>query len=193
MKIIEIRKNSEEKDLSQKRIMDIFSFSGNWIFFSLIYTIFFVFFIVNANQVMAIEYPGRTICKLYGGDLGDQNICHLETREKCDPSDKGFEIENEFIAPCKNYAEMPCAKLGETRTFNKCCDDLKCSYRKGYFTESCKHNFPIGIHLSACIKCGDNICDEKYESKCNCPQDCEITVFEKIINWFKIFLIYFNG
>ncbi len=29
---------------------------------------------------------------------------------------------------------------------------------------------PMGIY--SCSKCGDLICDAKYESKCNCPKDC---------------------
>jgi len=24
-----------------------------------------------------------------------------------------------------------------------------------------------------CLACGDNICNDKYENKCNCPEDCE--------------------
>lgn len=30
-----------------------------------------------------------------------------------------------------------------------------------------------GGYAHICIKCGDGKCDSRYESKCNCPGDCQ--------------------
>lgn len=30
-----------------------------------------------------------------------------------------------------------------------------------------------GGYVYACLQCGDKICDSKFESHCNCPEDCK--------------------
>lgn len=69
-----------------------------------------------------------------------------------------------------------CAKEGETigasDTPTACCSGLKLI--KGAPDGSdgdCSLSEPL-TGLSTCAKCGDGICNNNYEGKCNCPEDC---------------------
>ena len=70
-----------------------------------------------------------------------------------------------------------CMKLGEGETLGgipdpggwstNCCPNLVNRDSK----DDCELNL-VGGYSYVCINCGDKVCDQKYESKCNCPEDC---------------------
>jgi hypothetical protein len=149
-----------------------------------------IIFCFNTVPALAIPNPWNSRCILYGGNLDKETkatICHLKTGEKCDPEDKGFNFENIFIEPCNKYAIMPCSELGKSVSYNKCCDGLSPAREKSGFNKDCKEILSTGGMNSVCIKCGDRKCDEKYESICNCPQDCQKNIWAKFIAWLKNF------
>lgn len=68
-----------------------------------------------------------------------------------------------------------CAKEGEAIGAqgmpSLCCSGLK---PLGEWEVDSDDNcsFPLDTGLSICASCGDGICNNNYESKCNCPADC---------------------
>jgi hypothetical protein len=70
-----------------------------------------------------------------------------------------------------------CFKVGETiggvpSPDNVCCATLQLRPDKSWFDKDCKP-LPVGGAVGVCIACGDEVCDERYENKCNCPEDCD--------------------
>jgi hypothetical protein len=67
-----------------------------------------------------------------------------------------------------------CAKEGQsiiTPNYKSCCGGLKSiSYMHISKSGTCEL---LNTTLKICSKCGDNICNESIENKCNCPQDCK--------------------
>ncbi len=72
-----------------------------------------------------------------------------------------------------------CAKLGQSLTprdggppgsqgfENSCCSGLKHAENK----HACGKAY--GGYGGLCLSCGDKKCDNRYENKCNCPDDCK--------------------
>ena len=70
-----------------------------------------------------------------------------------------------------------CFKVGETIggvpiPDKVCCATLQLRPDKSWFDKDCKP-LPVGGAVGVCIACGDKVCDERYENKCNCPEDCD--------------------
>lgn len=61
--------------------------------------------------------------------------------------------------------------LGPAGIFGECCKGLVEINDKTYYDENCKFSGIIGTGI-ICSDCGNGICEE-WESKCNCPVDCE--------------------
>jgi len=142
-----------------------------------------VIFLLFISLVIAIPYPGGTRCRLYGGELNQTNNldCILSSGIHCNPMG---DAEDNWAGNCGDYASMPCAELGIGPTVNECCDGLVSIRKKQYFDAFCVWNPPTG-YMGVCSNCGDGICDSDIETKCNCPKDCSVNFFYKIINWFK--------
>ena len=76
-----------------------------------------------------------------------------------------------------------CAKEGEvigaTGMPRACCSGFKAldGLPNGYDGVCSKPQPPTG--LSMCASCGDGICNNNYEGKCNCPTDCANSVCGK--------------
>lgn len=69
-----------------------------------------------------------------------------------------------------------CAKEGKTIGASglpsSCCSGLKplSVMPDGYDGDCSSPQPPTG--LSVCVNCGDGVCNNNYEGKCNCPADC---------------------
>lgn len=79
--------------------------------------------------------------------------------------------------------EKKCYDLGETipgiPTPDKvCCGELKIKDLKEGFDNKCR-SLGAGGYAGICVACGDSVCDKRYESKCNCPEDCDKPVINK--------------
>lgn len=84
-----------------------------------------------------------------------------------------------FISKFSYGASLKCAKEGEsaggsTLSALRCCPGLVMTNKWVYehSKNGCNIPPPPGSGGS-CAKCGDGKCDTKnFESKCNCPKDC---------------------
>ena len=57
---------------------------------------------------------------------------------------------------------------------NKCCEGLKRITASKYYSEDCNIDKLLwGGSMSTCSNCGNRICEENLETKCNCPEDCK--------------------
>ncbi|MEA3343531.1 MAG: hypothetical protein U9Q92_05160 [archaeon] len=77
-----------------------------------------------------------------------------------------------------------CTKEGETPGATGCCEGLtaKTASEVNEATGEC-----IDYWHLVCLKCGDGVCDDKYENYCNCQQDCKREIdciTEGQINYF---------
>lgn len=135
------------------------------------------------------------------------NVCRLPNGQLC--ITKYVEGYNGYkgYTSCDNLMNRKCSKLGEnTRYEQACCDNLVEIIEKRGFQSDCKKT-PLregpGYH-NICSNCGDGICDNRYESKCNCPTDClnsnleeknqininskkRINIFFRFLEWIKKF------
>ena len=87
---------------------------------------------------------------------------------------------------CKNFicVDVGCLKEGESPSgainpkytrhmATECCEGLKMITISKYFDEDCNDkNHICGGSMSTCSNCGNGICEENLETKCNCPEDC---------------------
>ena len=98
--------------------------------------------------------------------------------------------KNNFDCPsqmkCKNYicVDVGCLKEGESspgaidpddkrHMATECCRGLKSIEITKVFSEDCMSKTGWwGGSGKVCSNCGNGICEE-WESKCNCPEDCE--------------------
>lgn len=79
---------------------------------------------------------------------------------------------------------ISCAKEGETQGATGCCEGLipKTASEVNEATGEC-----IDYWHLVCLKCGDGVCNNKYENYCNCPEDCKREInctTEGQINYF---------
>ena len=54
----------------------------------------------------------------------------------------------------------------------ECCSGLKRITYSGNYDEDCVVKPLMGGPSAVCSNCGDGICEE-WETKCNCPEDCQ--------------------
>jgi len=81
--------------------------------------------------------------------------------EGCETSDCNCNL------PCK---ELPCKKAGEGVLVSECCEGLIQIFPTYIYDANCNFTGIVGW-IPICSDCGNGIC-ESWESKCNCPQDC---------------------
>jgi len=89
------------------------------------------------------------------------------------------------IKDCKKHGETPNYTAHADRMGAQCCSGLKHKIQKKYFDENCLilYDEKDGYWNDAgiCIDCGNGICDEEFENKCNCIEDCGEEI--DISNW----------
>lgn len=81
--------------------------------------------------------------------------------------------------PC---TELPCKKAGESVLVSKCCEGLEEIPPAYAYDNDC--NIALIGWMYICSDCGNGIC-ESWESKCNCPQDCNCldTDNDSVCDW----------
>jgi hypothetical protein len=92
------------------------------------------------------------------------------------------EGENPCICPsdcgdtvCAGHGEIPWPTAEGYLTYSRCCEGSIVRYQKECFDEDCVNLYEVhggGGYAGICLSCGDGVCDETVESKCNCPEDC---------------------
>jgi len=130
------------------------------------------------------EYEIRT--GLGGGQYG---VCVFPDGSECDAWQYYCKCEPNGIGcwsdvfdchwPCN---ELPCKKAGEHVLVSKCCEGLEKIPPAYAYDDNCEIDMAGWTHI--CSDCGSGIC-ESWESKCNCPQDCNCldTDGDGICNW----------
>ncbi|MBU0530848.1 MAG: hypothetical protein KKC05_04195 [Nanoarchaeota archaeon] len=75
---------------------------------------------------------------------------------------------------CKVHGQIPNYTQGGDMS-SQCCPGLKHLVQKHTYYDNCTYMFDqYGVeYVGICISCGNGICDEEYESTCNCPDDCK--------------------
>jgi len=115
-------------------------------------------------------------CKSISGSSGHQLICVKCGNGVCGEGENGCNCPKDCKDfKCKEHGEIPIFFLGDDMSI-QCCKGLKHRLQKEYFDENCTNLFEKyggGGYAGICLACGDGICDEKFESKCNCPEDCK--------------------
>ena len=79
------------------------------------------------------------------------------------------------IKDCKKHGETPNYTAHADRMGVQCCNGLKHKIQIKYFGENCltlPEKDGYWNHAGICIDCGDGICNEEFENKCNCIEDC---------------------
>ena len=115
-------------------------------------------------------------CKSISGSSGRQLICVKCGNGVCGEGENGCNCPKDCKDfKCKEHGEIPIFFPGNDMSI-QCCKGLKHRLQKEYFDENCTNLFEKyggGGYAGICLACGDGICDEKFESKCNCPEDCK--------------------
>jgi len=115
-------------------------------------------------------------CKSISGSSGQQLICIKCGNGICGKGENGCNCPKDCKDfKCKEHGEIPIFFPGDDMSI-QCCKGLKHRLQKEYFDENCTNLFEKyggGGYAGICLACGDGICDEKFESKCNCPEDCK--------------------
>ena len=88
---------------------------------------------------------------------------------KCQPEGLGCQGDDFSCDwPCQ---ELPCKEAGEDVLVSECCEGLSEIPPAIIYDDDCNTvGLPGALHI--CSDCGNGIC-ESWESKCNCPQDCD--------------------
>ena len=98
------------------------------------------------------------------GEWLQKHIDYKEIRTLCltEGWGYGYPLTPEGLAEGEKYANETCCE-GLTKLFDNYTIDPegKCQNTAGYTRWFCS-------------KCGDDKCDERYENKCNCPEDCAL-------------------
>ncbi len=77
---------------------------------------------------------------------------------------------------CMGHGEVPLFTAPWDDMGLQCCAETSHLQQKEYYDDECTNIFEeygYGGYAGICLACGDGICDSNYESKCNCPDDCE--------------------
>ena len=142
---------------------------------------------VSYERVCESAFGGKVV------KIENYLICQLPSGELCisDSKLEGDNYKYDRYQSCDNYTERACVKEGRAE-YAPCCDDLSLILEKSAYDLKCKKipAMPGPGWSYICTNCGDSICGA-FESKCNCPEDCQsknvfekINIFKRIINWF---------
>jgi hypothetical protein len=82
--------------------------------------------------------------------------------------------------PC---SQLPCKQAGEHVLVSECCEGLSAIPPIYIYDGNCDYNGMTGW-TDICSDCGNGIW-EVWESKCNCPQDCDSSDTNNLILWYK--------
>lgn len=83
--------------------------------------------------------------------------------------------EAPIVTACYNAGEtIP----GVPDPAKDCCAGLTRSNLKEDYGPDCEPG-TLGGYAGVCLPCGNGVCEEKIESKCNCPADCGAATPEK--------------
>ncbi len=124
-----------------------------------------LFFIGLISLVVAIPNPAPIYCENMGHVSNGVN-CIFDDGESCEL----WDFYNGECGP--DYVkELACVELGESLSPGKvCCEGLvgKTPARIGG-DGIC--GMIVGS-FGVCVACGDGVCDEAFENRCNCAEDC---------------------
>lgn len=150
-----------------------------------------------AGVVSAIPNPSAVYCVEQGyeyevrthPDGGQYGVCVFPDGTECDAWQYYCKCEPNGIGcwsddfdchwPCE---ELPCKKAGEHALVSECCEGLEKIPPAYAYDDRCEIDM-VGW-TPICSDCGNGIC-ETWESKCNCPQDCNCldTDGDRICDW----------
>lgn len=117
-------------------------------------------------NVIAIPNPSSTYCKNMGYTQNETH-CIFSNINSCD-------LWKFYNGSCgiEYIKNLSCAKAGESLEPGKiCCEGLKAISTIGYNKEDGTCENLLGA-WPICAPCGDNVCNETFENKCNCVIDC---------------------
>jgi len=139
---------------------------------------------VAVGDVRAIPCPAAVYCGEQGyeyeirtGEYGQYGVCIFPDGSECDEWQFYCNCEPNGIGcwpgdfnchwPCE---ELACREAGEGVLVSECCAGLIEIMPVYTYDDNCNFNGMTGwVHV--CSDCGNGIC-ESWESKCNCPEDC---------------------
>lgn len=112
-------------------------------------------------------------CKSVQGKLGHQGICIKCRDGVCGKGENGCNCPQDCKNfKCKGHGEIPHFIVPGDDMGIQCCEGLMHRQQKEVYSDNCKVEF-YAWYASICLNCGDGVCDSKYESRCNCPEDCK--------------------
>jgi len=127
--------------------------------------------------VMALfDHDATTYLALVSAPRAGPAPAPAPSREGLNDFKSGFRVLESWSARKRALsAPSNCKKLGEApvpngpgyNTIPQCCAGLV----ERTVAAACGQ--PIGGYAGICLACGDGGCDEKFENKCNCPEDCK--------------------
>jgi len=133
-------------------------------------------FLLTAGVADAIPNPAAVFCHELGYEYEDGDCIFPDGSRcnawhyycKCDPNGIGCWPGNfSCDFPC---GKLPCKEAGESVLVSECCEGLEQIPPTRIYDDDCNYTGMTGW-LYLCSDCGNGIC-ETWESKCNCPQDC---------------------
>ena len=137
----------------------------------------------NYYDVLEKKCAGDNCCLASLKTMRENNYKEADENRKCP---EGFNrnmmrciTSYQWCVPmeedCKKHGEMPDYISHTDNPAAQCCKGLKCKLPKKYFDKDCVNlyeKYGAGGYAGICINCGDGICDEEFENKCNCSEDC---------------------
>ena len=130
--------------------------------------------------ILAIIIGGSVWLQEKNQELVNQAAVPVVQKSTIQPAEQ---LQTRLEQPKQSSLNSTCAKEGETIGASSmpgsCCSGLTPLGRlpDGYDGDCTKPQPPTG--LSVCGKCGDGICNNNFEGKCNCPEDCANSVCGK--------------
>jgi hypothetical protein len=130
--------------------------------------LFFGLLILSLVSVNAIPNPAPVYCENVMNYTVNGTNCVF-------PDGKSCELWSFYNGSCGStyLKNLSCVKIGEELLPGmECCAGLTGGAGKDDFGENCE---AIVGGWEVCLNCGDGICDETFEDKCDCPEDCNHT------------------
>jgi hypothetical protein len=116
-------------------------------------------------------------CESIQGENGHQLICVKCRNGICGTGENGCNCPQDCKDfKCKGHGEIPLYTSPYDDMSIQCCDGLLHGVQKDAYDDDCVNLFEKhggAGYFGICLSCGDGVCDEEVESKCNCPEDCE--------------------
>jgi hypothetical protein len=154
---------------------------------------FVVLLIFVGGAVGATYYFWDDITNVVGSFLGEKEeelaqettapeVKKCETDQKVCPdgSKVGRVPPNCEFQNCPEVKSEECTREGEYKneSDSECCPGLVEGSGKVIYDKDCIIPPNIGVSLPICIACGNGVCDDELENKCNCPEDCQECIKE---------------